>query len=257
MMRHDVLNFIQIYPDVLWLFKSHIEKSSVERESVMSIQLEYTALTLCCDRPLADHEAVQLRGFFGQRYQNRPEFHHHGQQGLIYKHPLIQYKVIGGVGRILGIGAGSFLLQAVVPPKQLMLNGQALEVLEAHRVTEQCAFGPTSHLIDYRFFTPWLALNEENYAVFKHSRDPAQRNELLNRILIGNLLSLCKAVELEVEERLHAIVRMDRTEEVRIKQEIELVGIQGTFSVNFLLPPMWGIGKQSARGFGVAHRIGG
>lgn len=222
----------------------------------MSTLIDYTSLTLCCDRPFADHEAAQLRGFFGQRYGNRPEFHHHGHQGLIYRHPLIQYKVIGGVGRLLGIGAGSFLLQAVAIPKQIMLNGEALEVIDSHRTTDRITFGPTSQLVDYRFLTPWLALNEENYVVFKHSDDAARRIELLNRILIGNILSLCKATEFEVEERLHAIVRMERTQEVVIKQEIGLVGIVGAFSVNFLLPPLWGIGKQSARGFGVTHHIG-
>ena len=50
---------------------------------------------------------------------------------------------------------------------------------------------------------------------------------------------------------------MDRTEVVTIKQDIGLTGIYGAFSVNFMLPAMWGIDEQSARGFGVAHRIGG
>lgn len=223
----------------------------------MCAPFEYTTLTLCCERPLEEREAPLLRGFFGHRYSNRPEFHHHGHEGLIYKHPLIQYKVIGGVGRIIGIGAGSFLIQAVDTPKQIMLNGQALEVLDAHRTTETVQVGPTMHLIDYRFMTPWLGLNEANYHAFKRMKSQAKRIDLLNRVLVGNLLSLCKAVEYEVEERLHAIVRLDRTEQVTIKQDVGLIGLYGAFSVNFMLPAMWGIGKQSARGFGVARRIGG
>ncbi|OGG55605.1 MAG: hypothetical protein A3F84_29335 [Candidatus Handelsmanbacteria bacterium RIFCSPLOWO2_12_FULL_64_10] len=223
----------------------------------MNSQVERTTLTLCCARPLQDHEATQLRGFFGGRYRNRPEFHHHGQAGLIYRHPLVQYKTIGGVGRVAGIGAGSFLLQAVDSPRTLTLNGETVEVLDTHRHTEVVAFGPVEGDIEYRFLTPWLALNEENYQTYKQMRLKTQRSELLNRVLVGNLLSLCKSLDIEVTDRLRAEVSVDGTEEVKIKQDVSLLGVRGTFRVNFTIPEMWGIGKQSARGFGTVHRIGG
>ena len=223
----------------------------------MNSQIELTTLTLCCARPLNDHEAIQLRGFFGERYRNRPEFHHHGQAGLIYRHPLIQYKTIGGVGRVSGLGAGSFLLQAVDPPRSLALNGEAVEVLDSHRDTEVVPFGPVEEVIAYRFLTPWLALNEENYQSYKQMGNKTQRCELLNRVLVGNLLSLCKSVDVEVTDRLRAEVSLEETEEVKIKSDVSLLGIRGAFHVNFTIPEMWGIGKQSARGFGTVHQIGG
>ena len=223
----------------------------------MNSQMERTTLTLCCARPLCDHEAIQLRGFFGGQYRNRPEFHHHGQAGLIYRHPLIQYKTIGGVGRVTGLGAGSFLLQAVDPPRLLMLNGETVEVLDAHCRTEVVAFGPVERDIEYRFLTPWLALNEENYQTYKQMRHKAQRSELLNRVLVGNLLSLCKSLDIEVTDRLRAEVNLEETEEVKVKSDVSLLGIRGIFRVNFVVPEIWGIGKQSARGFGSVHRIGG
>lgn len=223
----------------------------------MNNQVERTTLTLCCTRSLHDHEAIQLRGFFGGRYRNRPEFHHHGQAGLIYRHPLIQYKTIGGVGRVAGLGAGSFLLQAVDPPWSLMLNGETVEVLDAHRHTEVVAFGFVEAVVEYRFLTPWLALNEENYQTYKQMRNKTQRCELLNRVLVGNLLSLCKSLDVEVTDRLRAEVSLEETEEVKVKPDVSLLGIRGSFRVNFMIPEMWGIGKQSARGFGAVHRIGG
>ena len=173
----------------------------------------------------------------------------------MYRHPLIQYKIIGGVARIMGLTAGSFLLQAVDPPDTLSLNGKLVEVIEAQRTTETIDLRPTSETIRYRFLTPWLALNENNYRIYGETSDDNQRRELLARVLIGNLLSLCKSVDVTVEERIGARVRIDDTEKVEIKRGVALVGIRGCFSVNFLLPEMWGIGKQSARGFGTVHRI--
>ena len=219
------------------------------------MKLEMTTLRLTCERPLSTDDARLLRGFFGHRYRSRPEFHHHGPEGLIYRHPLIQYKVIGGIGRIMGVAAGSFLLQALDPPRILSLDSESVEVLEIQRTTDATHFGPCREFVRYRFLTPWLALNEKNYQMYRQIEGQKQRRKLLGKVLIGNLLSLCKSVEVTVEERLCAQVDMNDTEKVEIKKGVALIGVRGSFSVNFLLPEMWGIGKQSARGFGTVHNI--
>ena len=79
-------------------------------------ECDLTDITINCMRPLRNNETRKLRGFFGNLYRNREEFHHHGNTGLIYQHPLIQYKTIGGTGRMMGIEKGAFLLQAVEIP---------------------------------------------------------------------------------------------------------------------------------------------
>lgn len=219
------------------------------------MKTEFTTLSLCCERSLQEHEARLLRGFFGQQYKNRPEFHHHGQEGLIYQHPLIQYKVLGGVGRVMGVGVGSFLLRAIVPPETLDLNGEKLEVLENNMTTQVVHLGPSPAKLHYRFLTPWLALNEENFRTYTRTKDQKEKNELLVRILIGNLLSLCKAIGISVEERLEVELAVEESTLVEIKKAVNLLGLQGNFHTNFQLPPFWGIGKQSARGFGAVKSI--
>ena len=218
-------------------------------------KIEYSNISMACDQPLSFEAARQLRGFFGQRYQNRPEFHHHGVNGLIYRHPLIQYKTIGGVGRIMGLGTGSFLLQAVEVPKELNLNSLILQVIETNKTTKVIEFGPSEKEIRYRFLTPWLALNEENYKSYCSMKKYGEKQDLLNRILVGNLLSLCKSLGITVTERLQARVDMSNSEKIEIKRGVELVGFQGEFSVDFELPPLWGIGKQTARGLGAVQKI--
>lgn len=217
--------------------------------------MELTTLTLCCDQALQANDARYLRGFFGQQYQNRAEFHHHGPDGLIYQHPLIQYKTIGGVGRVMGLEGGSFLVRALPEIDRLNLNGNALNVIEQNRHTESVSFGASEKPIKYQFLSPWLALNQENHQCYNKMKKQIERDDLLCRILVGNLISLCKSVRLTITDRLKSKLSVQQTQTIEIKSGVTLIGFMGTFTVNFQLPTLWGIGKQSARGFGAVRQI--
>ena len=222
---------------------------------MLGTMCDLTTITLYCMRPLQNNETPKLRGFFGNLYRNRAEFHHHGNTGLIYRHPLIQYKAISGTGRIMGLEKGAFLLQAVDVPTAMEIDRERIEVLESKRTTEQVPIGSIKKSIAYRFITPWLALNEINYERFISTKSMTGRENILNRILVGNILSLCKSIGFSVEDRLIASIRLEDTQQIEIKNNVKLLGITGTFTVNFALPNWWGIGKQSARGFGTVQRI--
>ena len=216
---------------------------------------DLTIIILYCMRPLQNKETPKLRGFFGNLYRNRAEFHHHGDTGLIYRHPLIQYKTISGTGRIMGLEKGAFLLQAVDIPKAIEIDRERIEILESKRTTEQIQIGSMETSIEYRFVTPWLALNEINYKRFISTKSITERENILNGILVGNILSLCKSIGFSVEGRLVSSMRIEGTQQIEIKNCVKLLGITGIFTVNFALPNWWGIGKQSARGFGTIQRI--
>ncbi len=68
--------------------------------------------------------------------------------------------------------------------------------------------------------------------------------------MIGNLLSLSKAIGLHVSERLHAEVDLEPCGMQTLKPGLALLGFRGSVRINFRLPTRWGIGKSSARGFG-------
>lgn len=155
----------------------------------------------------------------------------------------------------MGLEKGAFLLQAVAMPNAIDLYRERMEVLESKRTTEQVPIGTTKKSQAYRFITPWLALNEINYKRFNSTKRITDRENILNRILVGNILSLCKSIGFSVEDRLIASVRLEDTKQIEIKNNVKLLGIIGTFTVNFALPNWWGIGKQSARGFGTVQRI--
>ena len=215
------------------------------------MKIEKTELWITCEWPLGFPDGKALRGFFGNLYRNRPEFHQHNGNQLIYRHPLIQYNIIKKSALIVGLKEGSYLLKAVPKLSHLELYHQNYAVSKQRLCTAAISFGLTSNTIHYRFATPWIGLNERNYAKYlriKHKKDLV--NDLLRRILIGNIISMCKAVRYVAESKIEAVLDLKESGKIEIKQGVEMIAFEGKFEVNFEIPDFWGIGKSSARGYG-------
>ena len=114
--------------------------------------------------------------------------------------------------------------------------------------------GDTAESRMYRFVSPWFALNQDNYRIYQAS-NPSERVELLNRILIGNLLSFAKGMGMTVESRLTVSTDL-HSARTGFKNE-HIVVFYGTFSVNYELPSCAGIGKSISRGFGTLQPLRG
>lgn len=222
--------------------------------------IETVLLRLEMEEPLMLDDARRLRGVFGHRYQNRSEFHHHLPTGLIYQHPLIQYKVLDGAGWVTGLKEGAFLLLAMKPPEEVYIRNRHIQVVNHQFIRDKITLRMTEEPIQYRFATPWLPLNSENHQQFeKIQEDQSRVNTLLGKILIGNLLSLSKAVKYVVPDRLQVSLDLELSGAFTVKpdrqnQDLKMLGFEGEFEVNFALPNLWGIGKSAARGFGTVLR---
>lgn len=224
-------------------------------ETVRSV--EQTLLRITCNERLEIHDARFIRGVFTRIYPNRPEFHGHGPRGLIYEHPRVQYKVVDGQGLVMGLQEGAFLLQVAEAPSRIRLGTRWLDVTCVDRSVRTVPFGLAELPIEYKFVTPWVALNEENHGRFQSAgaRKKEATNALMKKVLIGNLLSASKALGYEVPGPIDAEVEVEEPTEVVLKPGVVLLGFLGRFHANFWIPPFWGIGKQSARGFGVVEQI--
>jgi hypothetical protein len=180
---------------------------------------------------------------------SRPEFHNHAGRSFVYQHPLIRYDACGNQAVILGLAEGAFLLRRLPVFETLQLGADTHRVLDRCIEATRVEIGACGEPAIYRFQTPFLALNQENHATWMRG-DPFARRRLLQRIVVGNLLSLSKAINLHVAEELHAEVDLDPDDWYDLKPGVRLLGFRGLVQFNFLLPDGWGIGKSSARGFG-------
>lgn len=188
-----------------------------------------------------------------RRRSARPEFHQHVGDRLIYQHPLVRYDVSTGEAVISGLAEGAALLRSLPAFEAFTLGDQMYQVLEHRLETDRIDLGPTPKPVTYNFQTPYLALNQENHRAWIRS-PPAGRPGLLGRVVVGNLLSLSKAIGLHVEERLLAEIDLEPDDWYELKPGLRLLGFRGRFRVNFALPERWGIGKSSSRGFGTLIR---
>jgi Cas6b C-terminal domain/Cas6b N-terminal domain len=216
--------------------------------------VEFTVARYTVKQPLDPCHARWLRGALASQV-GRSEFHNHTGHKLVYQHPLIRYDVCKNQALVLGMAHGAFLLRNLPAFDSLRLGPATHQVLKARIEASRVEIGPSDEPIIYRFDSPFLALNQQNHQTWMQS-DTFARRRLLERIVIGNLLSLSKAIGLDVAEKLHADVDLSPEGWQELKPGVELLGFRGVIQVNFRLPDGWGIGKSSARGFGTLRREG-
>lgn len=222
-----------------------------------SDRVEKTELWITCEKPLVgDGRAV--RGFFGNLFRNRPEFHGHVGEKLLYRHPLIQYKVFGGSALVVGLKEGAYLLKAVPEIEHLEIHHEINTVIKKNMVTAVVPFGMTDHPICYSFSTPWIGLNNKNYEQYlmlRNRRDDT--TPLFNSVIVGNLLSVCKGIGYTVDHRLEVKCDLKENGTVDIKENTSLMAFSGSLETNFLIPDFWGIGGKVSLGYGTVKRLHG
>jgi len=221
------------------------------------MKIEKTEIWLTCEKPLEGNGRA-VRGFFGNLYGNRPEFHGHLGDRLIYKQPLIQYKVFGGSALVIGLKEGAYLLKAMPKIEHLELYYQRHPVIKQNTVNVAAPFGLTDDMIAYTFLTPWIGLNKENYQLYLQLRQRgADTHNFLNKILIGNILSMCKALSYTANDTIRIRSKLKEDVTVEVKEDIELITFKGEFETNFLIPDFWGIGAKVSLGYGTVKRKNG
>lgn len=213
--------------------------------------LKTFTLTLASTRPIKG-SASQLRGFFATKFNEYTLLHQHNTDQLIYRYPLVQYKIIEGIPTVIGINEGAEVLKEIYDQyDEIHLNGSVYEIMERGISVRNQEFGLADMTHHYCFITPWFALNQENYKRFYLAGGSVERNELLNKTLIGNLLSMSKSLDYQVPDKV--ICETD----VRIRKgrqkDTNIMTFIGTFSANFHIPEYLGVGKSVSRGFGAVE----
>jgi len=215
--------------------------------------LKILRLTLHSDAPMRG-DAAKLRGFFATSFNEHTLLHQHVTDKLIYRYPLIQYKMLEGSPHIMGINEGAEVLKEVYDKfDEIKIGESSYSIMERGVILRSEEFGCTPEIQSYRFATPWLALNQKNYLRYrKASRE--ERRDILRSILVGNLLSASKGLGYVAKEHIRLEVG-GMTEEICLLKGSKVTGIRGEFTTNFEIPELLGLGKSASRGFGAVARL--
>ena len=224
-----------------------------------SLCTQQALIRLQFDKPveMTRVQGKSIRGAIAGQFLEERLLHQHREDGSVeYRYPLVQYKRLGRECIIVGLGCGAELITDLpMVQEEFELERMSCRLLSREMIVREVKVTVRDQPVSYSLLTPWLALNEENYARYR-AGSLVERKRLLERILIGNILSMSKGLGYVVTEKIE-VSRLDvypvRTS-VRLKG-VEMTGFKGTFAVNFELPDLIGLGKSVSRGFGTVRRI--
>ena len=161
-------------------------------------------VTLKTDKKLISG-ASKVRGYIGNAYKEYPILHNHYNEGkFLYSYPYVQYKLINGNAVIVGIDEGGDILKDIIPELSVLTLDREYKITEKLIIEKEADIKPSSEEKHYEFITPWLGLNQNNYKKYINSKSWKDKKEILNRVLVGNLLSMSKGLGIIVSKRLYA-----------------------------------------------------
>ena len=200
------------------------------------------------DKPLKKSQIPYLRGYFLNKYKSE-ELHNHSGNGFKYTYPKVQYKIFKGNAHLIGIDDGIPVLSNIaLKTMELELNHETYKIVDGYIALKKLDFGISDEFKDYKFISPWLALNEKNYNEYK-KLDENGKKEKLEKILIGNIIAMSKYLNYTVDKKIK--VNFYDYEELKVKYKgNSFIGFYGKFSVNFNIPDLLGIGRKVSKGFG-------
>lgn len=180
-------------------------------------------------------------------------FHQHkSDRELLYAYPLIQYKSDRGKPAIFCVGDGVDELYKLFEFQNWEINLQgeryALKIdrLDLNTVTLNVWDQQSAYLVQN-----WVALNEANYAKYMRETGLVPRIQILEKTLVGNILSFAKGVEWHIDKPIDVrILNIDKQYTIRYKG-VPLLSFNVSFKCNVFLPNYLGLGKSVSHGYGI------
>lgn len=230
---------------------------------------------------LRTRDAHKLRGYFGELFkEHSPLLHNHltgddeSEEGTVavkfrYAYPLVQYKVLDRVPTLVGLGEGATLLtQLFLQMREITIRSEAsrsdvlgqegvmetFPVLSKHIKHEQAPIGLADDLIEYRFDTLWMALNQPNFRDYRNYSEAEQQAQL-KRVLTSQLLALFREFGIWLQPHERIMLRLDVQERSTQFKNQTMVAFAGGFLANVIVPDGIGLGKAVSRGFGSLKRM--
>ena len=197
---------------------------------------------------------TKVRGYMGNAFSEYPILHnHYANDKFLYSYPYVQYKVINGDIVIVGIDEGADLIKKIAPELNELKMDREYKITEKLIHEKEVDIKPSSEEKHYKFLTPWLGLNQNNYQRYMNSESWKDKKEILNKVLVGNLLSMSKGLGIIVNKRLYAKTHFE--EKIVEYKGVKMNAFTGEFKVHYDIPDYFGLGKGVSQGFGCVKQI--
>lgn len=216
---------------------------------------EIKVITITFSNEISAHEIPLFRGAIIARMQGEAHvlYHNHSDDtSYRYSYPLVQYKRIGRKAAIVGIDDGATVMGQLLDSGingiyQLGARDIVMEVqsmVPTH--TRMQVWNDTFHYT----LRHWLPLNANNYRTYTSLTSLTERVQLLERILRGNLLSMCKGLGVFLDKELTASITSLEPPRIVRNKGVALMSFDLEFTSNLSIPNGLGLGKNASLGYG-------
>ena len=204
------------------------------------------------------HEIPLFRGAILNVLGNDAEllYHNHtGESTFRYSYPLIQYKRIQKKAAIFCIDKGVDAIGQFLATQKFYIHlGERPIQLEIETVYPKRNLVQTWDSTFHYHLRNWIALNSENYQKYKELDEMSARISFLENILIGNILSFAKGMQIDVKDKIICkLLSMDEPRLTTVKG-VKMMAFDVEFKTNMSLPDYMGIGKHVSIGYGTVVR---
>ena len=217
-------------------------------------EAEITTLTVRFTNRMKQEELPLFRGAVIHSAENADVlFHNHmSDDRLRYAYPLIQYKCIDGQAAVVCIGDGIADIENFLAhnPDSVRIGRrqEQLLIFRISKATTRLRLTPEWH--GYRIHR-YLPLSQENYAQYRKMESVVERYALLERCLVGNILSFAKGMGVFFDTDVKvALQQVDNIRPYEFKK-MKMMGFDIVFKTNAVLPANIGLGRKVSFGFGV------
>jgi hypothetical protein len=218
-------------------------------------KIKKAILTFNTENKFVKRDAEKIRGYFGTIYKEEDLFHNHAvnvldhtvEKKVIYRMPLIQYKVINGNITIVGFNEGVDILSSkFIHIDKIQIDDVFYYNFETQFTIMEEEFTVVDEFFNYSFESLWLAINQKNYVDFMN------QNLDLNKVLQNNILTNFKNLGIMVEKRI-IVDGYFKQRSVEI-DNINHIAFKGNFKTNVIIPDLMSFGRMRSIGFGTVRR---
>lgn len=182
-------------------------------------------------------------------------FHNHVEQNYRYAYPLIQYKRIKKCAAIVCVNEGVEAIGNFFSNyRNQLCIGEKIETMEIDFLRPSIfTLQIWKDVFHYRL-NRWIPLNHDNYQYYQTLNEPVEQIEFLERILIGNILSLTKGLQIHLEQELTCKIQRIIDVYFISNKGIKFMAFNILFTSNISLPDYVGLGKNASINCGVLTR---
>lgn len=226
-------------------------------QSLMNDNQPTSIVTILSGMPISFDEIPFLRGAIIDKVRaSNVLFHDHLNNGFRYSYPLIQYKAINGNAAVVAIAEGTNAIKEILPHMntEVRIGNKRCNISLSDVITDVANVRVTEEEHSYSVHR-WLPFNQNNYAEYKRLDSLSLKIEMLQRLMIGNILSFAKGIGIFLNSKVDvSIIDIKSVRQYRFKN-VQMQGFDIKINTNVVLPMNIGLGKGVSIGFGVINII--